>query len=254
MFCAIHSIYYFLICKFLVFGLEFNLLLEGKCKTMNKPIHDGFFLIKQKRYFLFFHLLVSILLSFIGIFLFLDSIFSWNSLIKISRFFGFARVFFALLIMLIYIPNCYTLVCDIFLPKVVFAYDNNGFYLRNGEFFIPWNDVLEVTILCIQASRYSSREIVALKFSNEDLFVRSLSVFGRFMYFVRKKIYDYGVWICFKATRGNPTEVFSLFVKKCPLFSLIFLLCRAIYGIYYFLICKTLAFRLEFTSLAKNEY
>ena len=183
-------------------------------KIMDWPIHDGLVLIKQKRYFLFFYLLVSILLSCVGIFLFLGSIFSWNFLIKISRFSSFARIFFALLIMLIYIPNCYTLVCDIFSPKVVFAYDNDGFYLRNAEFFVPWNDVSEVTILCIKASRYSSLEIVALKFSNEDLFVRSLSVFGRFVYFVRKKIYDYGVWICFKATEGNQQRYFRFLLKN----------------------------------------
>lgn len=184
---------------------------------MDWPIHDGLVLIKQKRYFLFFYLLVSILLSCVGIFLFLDSIFSWNSLIKISRFHSFARIFFALLIMLITVLKSLILIRDIFSPKVVFAYDNDGFYLKNGEFFIPWSDVSDVVIKDKKCPNHKYKQnVIALKFNNEPTFVKVLPVFSRLVYFIRKKIYNYGVWIYFKATDVNPTDVFSLFEKRCP--------------------------------------
>ena len=187
---------------------------------MDGPVHDVLVLIKQERSLLFSHLLISGLFSYLGIFLFLDLFFSWGRICAVSdsKSENFLRMSVPLLLILISVPDCWVLICDIFSPKVVFAYDNNGFYLKNGEFFIPWSDVSGAITLYIsyKFNKYFKHKIIALKFSNEDLFVRSLSVFGRFMYFVRKKIYDYGVWICFKATRGNPTEVFSLFVKKCP--------------------------------------
>lgn len=183
-------------------------------------IRNELILIKQKRYFLFFNLVVSILLSFLWILFFLGSppILVCHDDGLSFNFVAFFFMLIGLFMMLIYSRDCFILIRDVLYPKVVFAYHRDGFYLRNGEFFVPWSDVSKVVILRV-LDKYNIRykdEVIALKFKNEDMFIRSLSAFDKFIYFLKNRIYGYGVWICFKATEANPTEVFSIFMRKCP--------------------------------------
>ena len=187
---------------------------------MDGPVHDGLVLIKQERSLLFSHLLISGLFSYLGIFLFLDLFFSWGRICAVSdsKSENFLRMSVPLLLILISVPDCWVLICDIFSPKVVFAYDNNGFYLKNGEFFIPWSDVSDVVLKNKKRLSKYKEKVIALKFNSEHIFVGSLPIFCKFMYFIRKMIYGYGILICLEDTDGSLTaaDIFQIFVKKCP--------------------------------------
>lgn len=168
---------------------------------------------------MFSNLVVSILFSLLWILFFLGSppILVCHDDGLSFNFVAFFFMLIGLFMTLIYSRDCFILIRDVLHPKVVFAYHKDGFYLRNGEFFEPWSDVSKVAILRVPKYRIRFKdEVIALKFRDEDMFIRSLSAFDRFIYFLKNRIYGYGVWICFKATWENPKEIFSIFMRKCP--------------------------------------
>ena len=186
---------------------------------MNRSAHDKLILIKQDRISLFIFLAIYILLFCYGLFLFLNWLLNLGYILTRGdeRLYPEDEAYFGIFIMLITTLKSSILIRDIFSPKVVLAYNDDGFCLKNGEFFIPWSDVSDVVIKDKKRPNHKYKQnIIALKFNNEPTFVRVLPVFSRLVYFIRKKIYNYGVWIYFKATEVNPTDVFSLFEKRCP--------------------------------------
>ena len=186
---------------------------------MNRSAHDKLILIKQDRILLFISLAIYILLFCYGLFLFLNWFLGWGYVFtrRGRELDPKNEADFGILVILFSVPKSLILIRDIFSPKVVFAYNDDGFCLRNGEFFIPWSDVSDVVIKDKKCPNHKYKQnVIALKFNNEPTFVKVLPVFSRLVYFIRKKIYNYGVWIYFKATEVNPTDVFSLFEKRCP--------------------------------------
>lgn len=186
---------------------------------MDRPVHDGAVLIKQDRISLFIFLAIYILLFCYGLFLFLNWLLNLGYILTRvgERLYPEDEAYFGIFIMLITTLKSSILIRDIFSPKIVLAYNDDGFYLRNGKFFVPWSNVSDVVIKDKKCPNHKYKQnVIALKFNNEPTFVKVLPVFSRLVYFIRKKIYNYGVWIYFKATEGNPTDVFSLFEKRCP--------------------------------------
>ena len=186
---------------------------------MDRSAHDKLILIKQDRISLFIFLAIYILLFCYGLFLFLNWLLNLGYILTRGdeRLYPEDEAYFGIFIMLITTLKSSILIRDIFSPKVVLAYNDDGFYLRNGEFFIPWSDVSDVVIKDKKCLNHKYKQnVIALKFNNEPTFVKVLPVFSRLVYFIRKKIYNYGVWIYFKATEVNPKDVFSLFEKRCP--------------------------------------
>ena len=189
---------------------------------MDWPIHDGIVLIKQKRSLLFFHSVIWIIGSCLGIFLFLGLFFGWGYVVNDESHFSKSENFLGtsllLLMTFISIPKSFIMIRDIFRPKVVFAYNDNGFYLRNGKFFVPWSNVLKVVILHILAifNRPFDEENIMLKFRKEHLFVKSLTVLDKLIYLSWGETHGCRILICFKYTGENLAKVFPIFMKKCP--------------------------------------
>ena len=157
---------------------------------MDGSIHDGLvFLIKQDPDSLIFDLWLWIPFFCYGLFYFLDGVFNWGF------FKGKEK--------------------DILHPKVVFACHDDGFYLKNNKPFVSWSDVSTVEMVHYRRSR----ETILLKFSNEDLIVKSLPMFDKLMYSLKKMNYDgYGFLINLKYTDRSISaeDIFQIFEKKCP--------------------------------------
>ena len=183
---------------------------------MDGSIHDGLvFLIKQDPDFLVFNLWLWIPFFCYGLFYFLDGFFDWGFFKGKEKFGPKGKAYFGIFVMLICAPNCFISICDILHPKVVFACHDDGFYLKNNKPFVSWSDVSTV-----EMARYRhSKKIILLKFSNEDLIVKSLPMFDKLMYSLRKINYDgYGFLINLKYTDRSISakDIFQIFEKKCP--------------------------------------
>ena len=187
---------------------------------MNRSAHDKLILIKQDRISLFIFLAIYILLFCYGLFLFLNWLFNLGYILTRGdeRLYPEDEAYFGIFIMLITTLKSSILIRDIFSPKVVLAYNDDGFCLRNGEFFIPWSDVSDVVLKNKKRLSKYKEKVIALKFNSEHIFVGSLPIFCKFMYFIRKMIYGYGILICLEDTDGSLTaaDIFQIFVKKCP--------------------------------------
>ena len=183
---------------------------------MDGSIHDGLiFLIKQDSDSLIFYLWFWIPFFCYGLFYFLDGFSDWGFFKGKEKFGPKGKAYFGIFIMLICAPNCFISICDILHPKVVFACHDDGFYLKNNKPFVRWSDVSTVKM-----SHYrSARETILLKFNNESLFVRSLPLFDKIMYSLKKMDYDgYGFLISLKDTDRSISakDIFQIFEKKCP--------------------------------------
>ena len=187
---------------------------------MNRSAHDKLILIKQDRILLFISLAIYILLFCYGLFLFLNWFLGWGYVFtrRGRELDPKNEADFGILVILFSVPKSLILIRDIFSPKVVFAYNDDGFCLRNGEFFIPWSDVSDVVLKNKKRLSKYKEKVIALKFNSEHIFVGSLPIFCKFMYFIRKMIYGYGILICLEDTDGSLTaaDIFQIFVKKCP--------------------------------------
>ena len=187
---------------------------------MNRSAHDKLILIKQDRISLFISLAIYILLFCYGLFLFLNWFLGWGYVFtrRGRELDPKNEADFGILVILFSVPKSLILIRDIFSPKVVFAYNDDGFCLRNGEFFIPWSDVSDVVLKNKKRLSKYKEKVIALKFNSEHIFVGSLPIFCKFMYFIRKMIYGYGILICLEDTDGSLTaaDIFQIFVKKCP--------------------------------------
>ena len=183
---------------------------------MDGSIHDGLvFLIKQDPDSLIFDLWLWIPFFCYGLFYFLDGFFDWGFFKGKEEFGPKGKAYFGIFVMLIFATKCFILICDILHPKVVFACHDDGFYLKNNKPFVRWSDVSTVKM-----SHYrSARETILLKFNNESLFVRSLPLFDKIMYSLKKMDYDgYGFLINLKYTDRSISakDIFQIFEKKCP--------------------------------------
>lgn len=188
---------------------------------MDGSIHDGLiFLIKQDSDSLIFYLWFWIPFFCYGLFYFLDGFSDWGFFKGKEKFGPKGKAYFGIFIMLICAPNCFISICDILHPKVVFACHDDGFYLKNNKPFVRWSDVSTVKMSHYRRSRYRrSRKTILLKFSNEDLIVKSLPMFDKLMYSLRKINYDgYGFLINLKYTDRSISakDIFQIFEKKCP--------------------------------------
>ena len=182
---------------------------------MDGSIHDGLvFLIKQDPDSLI-SLWLWIPFFCYGLFYFLDGFFDWGFFKGKEEFGPKGKAYFGIFVMLICAPNCFISICDILHPKVVFACHDDGFYLKNNKPFVRWSDVSTVKM-----SHYRrSRKTILLKFSNEDLIVKSLPMFDKLMYSLRRINYDgYGFLISLKDTGRSLAveDIFQIFEKKCP--------------------------------------
>ena len=183
---------------------------------MNSPAHDELVLIKQKRYLLFFNSVIWVIGACISAFLFLYPIcFHYESGFGLGNL---LVMFLLLFLTVISILKSFILIRYIFRPKVVFAYNDNGFYLRNCEFFVPWSNVLKVVVLHTSAifSRPFDEENIMLKFRKEHLFVKSLTVLDKLIYLSWGETHGCRILICFRYTGESLAKVFPIFMKKCP--------------------------------------
>ena len=158
---------------------------------------------------------------------------------------------FGLILLIPIILICFPFVCSachhlriVLFPRVVFAWNDEAFYLRGLNDFVYCGEVAEVRIINMHSLSLSGRSwhrnwlkyaffiimhpfktmppfsfeysFLVLRFSNEDMIVESLSMIRKFQYVINEISYDgYGIVVDPQSSGVTCEEMVHLFRSKC---------------------------------------
>lgn len=167
----------------------------------------------------------------------------WPWAYMFREFFSELRLILSIPIILI----CFPFVCSachylrvVLFPRVVFAWNDEAFYLRGLNDFVYWGEVAEVRILDIDLYllRFTNRwkymffrimhpflfphrffwfsyRCLVIRLYNEDMIVESLSVIRKFRHLINEIFYGYGIVVDPQNSGVTCEEMLQLFKSNC---------------------------------------
>ena len=154
---------------------------------------------------------------------------------------------FGLILLIPIILICFPFVCSachhlrvVLFPRVIFAWNDEAFYLRGLNDFVYWGEVAEVRILDIDLRflrfinyrkyvffrimhpflfphrffMFSYRCLV-IRLYNEDMIVESLSVIRKSRHLINEIFYGYGIVVDPQSSGVTCEEMLQLFKSNC---------------------------------------
>jgi hypothetical protein len=154
---------------------------------------------------------------------------------------------FGLILSIPIILICFPFVCSachhlriVLFPRVVFAWNDEAFYLRGLNDFVYWGEVAEVRILDINLrflrfinyGKYIffrimhpflfphrffclSYRCLVIRLYNEDMIVESLSVIRKSRHLINEIFYGYGIVVDLQNSGVTCEEMLQLFKSNC---------------------------------------
>ena len=172
----------------------------------------------------------------------------WPWAYMFREFFSELRLILSIPIILI----CFPFVCSachylrvVLFPRVVFAWNDEAFYLRGLNDFVYWGEVAEIRIVSIISPFRSGGKLLrrnwlkyaffiimhsfktmhpfsfeysflVLRLYNEDMIVESLSMIRKFQYVINEISYDgYGIVVDPQSSGVTCEEMLKLFRSNC---------------------------------------
>lgn len=158
---------------------------------------------------------------------------------------------FGLILLIPVILICFPFVCTachhlrvVLFPRVIFAWNDEAFYLRGLNDFVYWGEVAEVRIINMHSLSLSRRSwhrnwlkyaffiimhpfkimhpfsfeysFLVLRLYNEDMIIESLSMIRKFQYGMNEISYDgYGIVVDPQSSGVTCEEMLKLFRSNC---------------------------------------